>query len=268
MYPIFNIFDRTVGSYAVCAVTGFIVCGILAWRLGKRIDLAFEDILLMLAAAVAGLLLGGHILYGITNIGGVVDTLNKISDCGFKETLKRLSMYFGGSVFYGGFIGGTFSLLIYARVSKSVDTADVMDIWAVSVPLFHAFGRVGCFLGGCCYGVESHIGFIANGNYLVPELNGVRRFPTALVEAVCNLCIFAVLFILTHKNILRGKRIYIYMLIYAPVRFLLEFLRGDKVRGFVLGLSTSQWISIMLVVFCILRLYKARKHGKFCVLRQ
>ena len=83
------------------------------------------------------------------NISDIINTLTHLRENGVSDTLKLLGMYFGGSVFYGGFIGVTLVLLIYTRVSKSVGRADALDIWAVSVPLFHAFGRIGCFLGGC-----------------------------------------------------------------------------------------------------------------------
>ena len=53
---------------------------------------------------------------------------------------------------------------------------------------------------------------------------------------------------------MKDKLIYVYMLIYPVVRFILEFLRGDEIRGFLFGLSTSQWISILLFVYALIRL--------------
>ena len=196
------------------------------------------------------------------NISDIINTLTHLRENGVSDTLKLLGMYFGGSVFYGGFIGGTLALLIYTRISKSVGRAYALDIWAVSVPLFHAFGRIGCFLGGCCYGIESQIGFIINGNTLVPEINGVRRFPVALTESACCLVIFLILLYVENKCCMCGKKIYLYMILYSPVRFVLEFFRGDDIRGFLFGLSTSQWISIILFVFGIFMLLSRKYKGK------
>lgn len=263
MYPYFNIFGRLIGSYALCATIGFLVCGLLAWRLGKRKNIVFEDLLLAMVAMVVGLLAGGHILYGITNIGGIIDVLSKASDFGFVGTLKNLVPMFSGSVFYGGFIGGTIAILIYTKFSKSIGRSDLIDIWAVLTPLFHFFGRLGCFFGGCCYGIESHFGFTVNGNTLVPDINGVKRFPVALLEAAFNLAIFFILLYLTNRHKAEGKRLFIYMLLYSPVRFSVEFLRGDEIRGFLFGLSTSQWISIALFIVGLTALiFKAKYGGK------
>ena len=80
---------------------------------------------------------------------------------------------------------------------------------------------------------------------------GIRRFPTPLLEAVLNLILFFFLFLIREKKVLRGALIFVYLLSYAVIRFSIEFLRGDAVRGIWLGLSTSQWISIGLLIFSL-----------------
>ena len=121
-------------------------------------------------------------------------------------------------------------------------------------PLFHIFGRIGCFLAGCCYGIESDFGFTVHNNHLNPSINDVNRLPVPLIEAACNLLIFLFILYLFKKDKMRDKLIYVYMIIYPVVRFTLEFFRGDEYRGFLFGLSTSQWISIILFVFAIVML--------------
>lgn len=78
--------------------------------------------------------------------------------------------------------------------------------------------------------------------------------PVPLIEAACNLLIFLFILYLFKKDKMRDKLIYVYMIIYPVVRFTLEFFRGDEYRGFLFGLSTSQWISIILFVFSIVML--------------
>lgn len=257
MYPFFEIAGKAVGTYGLCAVLGFLVCGAVAWRLGKRVKIIFDDIILLMLAAALGIAVGGHILYGFTNLKDLVSFIATNPNIGFFNMVLLVVRCFGGQVFYGGFIGGSLALYIYTAFSKSVKRETAFDIWGVCIPLFHFFGRIGCFMGGCCYGIECRFGFITFGNTLVPEINGVRRFPVSLLEALCNLLIFAVIFCLFRKGIFKGRLIYIYVLLYAPIRFITEFLRGDTIRGFFLGLSTSQWISIILFIAASVLLTKA-----------
>lgn len=262
MYPVVFIAGRAVGTYALCGVVGFLVCGAVASGMGRKNGTAFEDIILLMLASAVGLTVGGHILYGLTNLGDLISAISDKQNIAFSDVISAVTQCFGGSVFYGGFIGGSLALYIYTAFSKSVKRRIVFDIWAACTPLFHFFGRIGCFMGGCCYGIECRFGFITFGNTIVPGINGVRRFPVSLLEATCNLLIFAVIFCLFYKGIFKGRLIYIYVLLYAPIRFITEFLRGDAIRGFFWGLSTSQWISIILFVAASVLLTKAvsRKH--------
>ena len=145
---------------------------------------------------------------------------------------------FGGMVFYGGLIGACIGAYIYMRRAK-LDVGAYADTIAPCIPLFHAFGRVGCFLVGCCYGIESSFGVVYH-NAAAESANGVR-------------------------NIEKGILIWIYGLIYPVVRFINEFFRGDtEERGYFGALSTSQWISIfifVLSVFMVTKIILKRKRS-------
>lgn len=260
MYPSFEIFGRTIGSYGVCAVIAIFVCVTLAYFLIRGKDFLFDDVMVVAIFIGVGGIIGAKIVYAITQWQLWVHLFTHLSKVNFQLLWQYMLAIFGGQVFYGGFIGGTIALTIYFRtkLAKGVDPKKVLDVYAIMVPLFHFFGRIGCFLGGCCYGIESNFGFVARQNEFVPELVGVRRFPTPLLESACNLCIFAVILVLFLKKVNQGKLLYIYMLVYPIVRFSDEFLRGDEVRGHLLGLSTSQWISIGLFVYAIIRLVMLR----------
>ena len=246
MYPIVNILGFEIQAYSILAAVGFLLTAILSVKLGKLRNIPAEKTLMATLVSAFGIFVGGHILFALTNIKSIV---NVISESGF--VIKDLTPYIGGMVFYGGLFGAVAAMLIYASVNKDVNKTDIFDIFAVSVPFFHFFGRVGCFFAGCCYGVESDFGIT---NYLntSPTHYGVSRFPVALVEAFVNLLIFALLIYLFKRNKLTGKLVFVYFAIYAPARFVLEFFRGDTVRGFILGFSTSQFISLLIIVFlCI-----------------
>lgn len=256
MFPSFELFGREVGSYGVMTALGLLACLLVGSQLIKRFDIDLFDFVLLMIAIVAGLAVGAVIVYGISNAHIILYTLTHLSELGWSGAWQMLFIAFGGMVFYGGFIGGGIGLLIYTKFNKTMrpHRDGLLDIYGVTTPLFHAFGRVGCFLGGCCYGIESEFGFTVHGNELNPSINDVNRFPVQLVESGCNLIIFGILLYLFIRRIMEKRLIYIYMLIYPVVRFSLEFLRGDTYRGFLLGLSTSQWISICLFVFALIML--------------
>ncbi len=270
MYPYFNILGRTVGSYAICAFAGLFVSAFVAHRLSKGSGILFEDIILVILTVGGGVLAGGHLLYAVTNADKLAAlfaaTAKSIKNgaFSFSRLLGGLQTCFGGSVFYGGFIGAFIALSIYIKVTKFEKKELLTDIFAVCVPLFHAFGRIGCFLGGCCYGIKSNFGFTAH-NTLLPEMTGVRRLPVSLFESAFNFLLFLFLMLLFKKRVKSGKLIYVYMIIYPMGRFVLEFFRGDKIRGMYLCFSTSQWISIFIFAYGVFMLAKyrlgARKHN-------
>ena len=238
MVPFFTLFGRTVGSYGLCSVFGLLVSSFVALRLGRRQGLPVYPVIQAAVAALVGLLAGGHLLYGLLHLPELLT----------QPTVATFLRCFSGSVYYGGFLGACLSVHWYARRFAPNQTGLLTDLFACAVPPFHAFGRVGCFLGGCCYGIPCRWGFTATGNPLVPEINGVCRFPVQLAEAGCELGLFLLLFWLFRKGKRSGRLVVCYLLGYAPLRFGLEFLRGDAARGFLLNLSTSQWLSILL--FC------------------
>ncbi len=251
MFPTFELFGRTVGVYGLCSILGLLAAGTVMYNLAKKYGIYAQDIALLGIAVAVGMLVGGHILYGITHTSDIIYLFKNMPQYTAREFWLKLGNCFSGMVFYGGLIGSLAGIAVFKRfkIAVNLKKANVTDMYSVVIPLFHVFGRIGCFLAGCCYGIESSFGFIVHGNTLSPEINDVRRFPTPLLEAGCNLVIFAVLFMLYKKERAKGKLLYIYLLIYPVVRFALEFLRGDDIRGFLFGLSTSQWISIGLFVF-------------------
>ena len=238
--------------YGICAAAGGIAAVLCATLLAKKKGYEFEDILLVMLSCGAGLFIGAHILFGITQLSGIISLFRSASEYTFLSfNAKLFGTYLGGMVFYGGFLGGMAGLAIHCRFNKYVTFKGMIDIYAVCIPLFHIFGRIGCFLAGCCYGIESSWGFITYTNTINPSVNGVVRFPVQLFEAGCNLIIFLVLLFLYKKDKMENRLIFIYMIIYPVCRFILEFFRGDEIRGFIFGISTSQFISILLLIAAI-----------------
>lgn len=259
MFPTITFLGRTFGTYAIMAVAAAILVGFFLCRKVRRQKLDDNDAIIFLLIVAGGVFLGGHLLYGITNLPLLPKAFQAES---FLQVIKNLGLIFGGMVFYGGLFGG-FAAGAVAIKLKKLNGVVYGDAMAPLVPLFHAFARIGCFLGGCCYGVESEFGIIVRDNPLVPDLNDVRRFPVQLLESVCCFLLFFFLeWLYRHlwekpnkagngsgkMEFLRGKLLLVYASLYPIVRFFDEFLRGDEIRGFLFNgaLSTSQFISILL----------------------
>lgn len=156
-------------------------------------------------------------------------------------TINQLFRYFmnGGLVFYGGLFGTILGILVVSKFRKR-NVKDVLNFAAPAFPLFHGFARLGCLLAGCCYGIEWSWGII------LAEDPGVVRFPVQVFESLCDFLIFGYLICRKHRKLGNMKS---YLLSYAICRFVLEFFRGDIVRGIWFGgLSTAQYISILIVV--------------------
>ncbi|MBO5043182.1 MAG: prolipoprotein diacylglyceryl transferase [Clostridia bacterium] len=241
--------------YALCGMIGILLAGFVFCRLLLKRGQSDNDGVLLLVFSALGCVMGSHLLYGLTLIPKWGAFL-KVSTA--KDFFLLLGYFFGGGVFYGGLIGGLHVALIYIKKRK-LNAADYADCGAICIPLFHSFARVGCFFAGCCYGIEVDWGFASSHNPLVPEVVGIRRFPTPLLEALLNLGLFLMLFLLRNKKALHGKLIYLYLGAYAIVRFCVEFLRGDTARGIWFGLSTSQWISLCMLTISVASLLYAHK---------
>ncbi len=257
MFPSFNLFGKEIGMYAVCAIIGAFVSGLFCLNCAKKRNIDVDDTLIVLLFGALGAMIFSHLLYGITNLGSLFKYLSENgAPTSFKTVINLLTFTFGGSVFYGGLIGGLIVGTIAVKVKK-MNLNAVSDIAAPTIPLFHIFGRIGCFFGGCCYGIpwEHGITFINSPN---TAANGVARFPVSLFEAGINLLIFIFLMICLKKEFFKDKLIYIYLIIYPIARFFIEFLRDDEIRGHVLALSTSQWISIFLLLFSVASLVKIK----------
>ena len=251
MYPYVEILNKKISSYGILCTIGIFVAAILACRLIKKEEKDYYDMIIVLLISSVGVLICSHIMYGITNIDLLIRVVSHFDRVkGFSDFVSIFAYIFGGSVFYGGLIGFIITANICLK-KKKLNRKRYFDIFAIIIPLFHFFGRIGCFLVGCCYGIESKIGFTFR-NAMVESANHVHRFPIQLVEAGFNLILFFILYHLYKKGKNKGKLMYIYLMSYAVARFIFEFFRGDDYRGFLFGLSTSQIISILIVIVLII----------------
>lgn len=176
-----------------------------------------------------------------------------------KEPLSLLSS--NGFVVYGGIIGGVAAAFLFFKIKK-LDFWEYFDLVLPSVALAQAFGRIGCFLAGCCYGREtdSFIGIAFTHSDFAP--NGVKLIPTQLISSAGMFLIAGILFWYAKKKREKGTVGALYLILYSIGRFFVEFLRNDY-RGEVGIFSTSQFISLfMLAAGIFLFVSKKRGEGK------
>ncbi|ACL03465.1 prolipoprotein diacylglyceryl transferase [Desulfatibacillum aliphaticivorans] len=251
MHPVLiQIGPLTLHSYGFMIAVGFLLGMFLASREARLqnedperiMDLCFYLVLIgALASRVPYVIFNWHEFAG--------------------NPLDILKIWKGGLVFYGGFIGAL-GVFAYFVKKYSMDAWKTIDILAPSVALGHAFGRIGCFFAGCCYGRPTDLPWavtFTNQQCLAP-LN-TPLHPTQLYSSLGLFCIFALLFFIVRpRKTFHGQVFWIYILVYAIFRFCIEFLRGDDRGAYFLGLlSPSQTAAVALVVLAVVFLLKLRK---------
>lgn len=218
-------------SYAVCAFLGGLTVVLFCYvRLG-RLQMEFRDFLLALLYSGVGAFLGSRLLFDIVNIRNILHATS------ITQALIRL--IFGGFVFYGGLFGAIMGLIVFTCHHNSYTPSSLLNFAAPAFPLFHFWGRIGCFTAGCCYGTLLN-------SPLELQFCQLTRIPVQLIESAMEFFLFALLLLL--ERLRKENLLKCYLFLYALCRFFIEFFRGDEVRGILFGLSSSQWISIIIVL--------------------
>jgi len=241
MHPIIlKVGAFTIYSYGLMVAVGFIIATILASRRGKSEEfkiLPDKIGTLALVILISGIL-GARILYCLLNIKDFI-----------ANPLEIIMVTHGGLVFYGGAVAAFLAGFVYAK-RAGLPIKDTLDLLFPYIALGHAFGRIGCFLNGCCYGRPY------NGPLAVTFEDGTPRIPTQLLSAGLLFLLFIFLSMLITRRRFKGQVFCSYVLLYSTGRFLMEFLRGDN-PPFLFLLTFSQVISIaafVIGIFLYLRL--------------
>lgn len=242
MLPEVSVFGRTITMYGLMIALGLIIGISVAVVRSKKQGLLRVDALFASMFGAIGLFAGAKLLYILVMLPELVAHMKDLLS--HPSLLRQL--FTGGYIFYGGLLGAIAGYYIYCRCF-GLPFIRMLDLIAPSVPLTHAFGRLGCFFAGCCYGIRysgpGHIVFHLSD--IAPK--EVPLFPTQPLESCLNLLAAGVLLLYEGKFRKPGRVFGIYLAFYTIMRFCMEFLRGDAARGYMLGLSTSQWISLALL---------------------
>ncbi|NCC44772.1 MAG: prolipoprotein diacylglyceryl transferase [Clostridia bacterium] len=230
---LFSIGPFTVYGYGLMIAIGVIAAYITGEYRAKKQKLDADSVLSLVLWCVAGGLLGAKILYIITQMKEII------------ANPKILLNVADGFVVYGGISGGIIAAIIYCKIKKLV-FLQYFDLLMPSVALAQGFGRIGCFLAGCCYGQETDSAFciVFHDSAFAP--NGVGLVPTQLISSGLNFLHFFVLIWFAKHKKGEGQVAGLYLVCYSVGRFILEYFRGDLIRGAVGTFSTSQFISIFI----------------------
>jgi phosphatidylglycerol:prolipoprotein diacylglycerol transferase len=182
----------------------------------------------------------------------------------------------GGLVFYGGALAILLAMRLGCRL-LGLSPWPLLDAVCLYAPLGHAFGRLGCFFGGCCFGSETQcplgVRFPAGSPAflqerlagLLPEgaVASLPVHPSQLYEAVGNVALFGVLSLLSRRpgGLPPGRMATCYLLGYAVLRFCLEFWRGDALRGVYSGIAASQYVALAVALGAATVLWRARRRS-------
>jgi phosphatidylglycerol:prolipoprotein diacylglycerol transferase len=225
----------SVKGYGLMIAVGFLIALTYAGKSAEKAGLDGERLKHVLLLSFAAGFVGGRLMFVITQF-----------DHYLANPLDIFAVWKGGFVFYGGII--------------------LAFIVASGVPLAHAFGRLGCFLAGCCHGkIATDLPWAVTFSHpdsLAHPL-GVPMHPTQLYEAFATALLFLFLHSIRNKRLFDGMSFLTYIGLYAIIRSVIEEFRGDKIRGFVVGqISTSQFVSILTFCFALavgVYLYRRQK---------
>jgi phosphatidylglycerol:prolipoprotein diacylglycerol transferase len=252
MHPVlFQLGWITIYSYGFMIALGIIVGLFLARRQAMREGIDPNKIVDIAFYCLVAALVGARLLFVLLNFGEYAD-----------DPVKILKIWEGGLVFYGGLLPAA-ALGIWYIKRLDLPLWQVADIFAPSVAIGQAFGRIGCFFAGCCYGSSCTLPWavtFTDPRSLAPQ--GVPLHPTELYSSLGLFVLFAFLVWLRKKKTFPGELFWSYILCYSLGRFFLEFFRGDP-RGSVFGgaLSTAQAIGIPLAGISVVMLLYLRKQG-------
>ncbi len=232
---LFEIFGIKIRSYGLMIAIGIFVASALLINRAKKKGYDEDSVMNLIIFTVIGGILGGKMLFIITELKNILNNPSILKNFGY------------GFVVYGAIMGGAAVIYLYCR-KKKWNPLDLLDLVIPGVAIAQGFGRIGCFLAGCCYGAEtdSPLGVVFPEGSLAPS--GVHLHPTQLYSSAFDFVLGLFLLYYAKKEKKPGKVVGLYMIIYSVGRFLVEFLRNDS-RGSVGILSTSQFISIFTLLF-------------------
>lgn len=237
MHPVlFHIGSLAIHTYGVLVAAGFLLGLTTAAHRAKTEGIDPERINDLGVWLIVAGMLGGKLFYIVFFWRDFIIGWRAAGIASVRE----------GFVFYGGFICASLATVAYTRLKK-LPLAKVADAFAPSVALGHAFGRLGCFFEGCCYGKACSLPWAVK--FPPPHvMTNIPVHPTQLYEAAGNFAIFGALSLFYRRKRFDGQVWWLYVLSYGVLRFVVEFFRGDSDVHYLSVFSIGQFIAVAMVL--------------------
>ena len=245
MHPIIaKIGPLYIYSYGLMVAIGFAAATLLAYKHANDFGINKERVIdLGIVMLICGII-GARIVYIALNFQYYI-----------RNPMEIINLTKGGLVWYGAFIFGMIAAAWFVKKNK-INFWNVADLFAPYIALAQAFGRIGCFLNGCCYGSAVPSSLLLS---VVFPAESISRYPTQIFSAIALLLIFVILRIWQKRRHFNGEIFLGYGLLYSMKRFGVEFFRGDNPK-IIYGLTISQLISVAIFIVCsILFIYRYLK---------
>ncbi len=251
MHPqLFSIGPFTLHTYGLFVALGFLLGLWVATKLGRQQGISPQQVLDMGFIILFSAVLGSRLLYVLMNLSHYS-----------RHPWGIFEIWNGGLVFSGGAICAVAAIVWYAR-RHNLALLRLADIWAPAAALGQGFGRIGCFMAGCCYGKPTHVPWaviFTDPRALAPLHQPLH--PTEIYHAVSGFAIFGILLFLHRKRSYTGRVFIWYLLLHSFSRLLIERFRGDD-RGmfFHTGMTVTQFVSTLILAgaFIALMILKSR----------
>lgn len=239
---LFSIGPLTVHGYGLMIAIGVMVALFTGVKRAPKLGLEKDHIYNLTFYSVIFGLLGAKLLYGIVEI---------------KSIIKDPSLLLSGEGFvvYGGIIAGVLAGYVYCKV-KHLEFLRYADIVLPSVAIAQGFGRIGCFLAGCCYGRQTSSCFSITFHESGFAPNDIKLVPTQLISSFCDFALAIGLILYAKKEKKSGRVTALYLISYSIGRSIIEVFRNDYRGDFIGPLSVSQFISIFILIFGVVLFFK------------
>lgn len=246
MHPIlFSCGSVTVYSYGFAVALGVLVALFFLARRGAREGFNKNDVTDCAIYSVFSGVVGGRIIYILKNWSEFVS-----------NPIAIFELWKGGLVFYGGVGGALIFFILFCR-AKKISFLRLADLFVPYLALAHVFGRIGCFLNGCCYGKPTRLPWGVSFPGQIDVLH-----PVQIYEAIFLVILFVVLSKLYSRRRFDGEIFLLYFMVYPASRFVFEFFRGDQCV-FFFGLTLFQAVSILIIGLALTAYFfmmRSRKH--------
>lgn len=229
----FSIGGFEIYSYAVMMVVGFLLCLLILKKRVIKYQLSLDLVMDLAFYLVVGGVLGARLIYVLQNIPYYRENL-----------LEIVNLRAGGLSWHGAMLGGLLVIWLYTR-SKKISLPQIFDLMAPVWLFGLSIGRIGCFLNGCCYGKETRLPW----GMIFPEDGFTApRHPTQLYEMLLIWLSLPILFFWEKKQKFSGELMWASIVLYAAVRFIVEFFRESAPLAWAWGLSAAQVASLLSVL--------------------